>query len=350
MAPDLFASDGGIARIMRLYLKAACELATEGDKVSFISLTDQAVDTAQLRKYTNGRLADYQLCNRSKRDFIRGGLKMGGGADRIICGHVAQLPVAWASSLLRRRQRYYLVAHGIEVWEPFSIVAKRAIRGAERIFCVSDYTRQRLLELCPVREGRAVVLHNALDPYFEVSATPMPRTDRPVILAVTRLSKAESYKGISHLIEAMPRIVAEVPGATLRIVGRGDDLASLQSRAHRLSLNNVVKFLGYCADEELRNEFSKCSLFALPSEKEGFGLVYIEAMANGRPCIGARSGGAPEIITEDTGYLVNYGAVEEIGSAVVAGLRREWSLPAIVSRAAEFSYLRFKQRLGSLFS
>jgi glycosyltransferase involved in cell wall biosynthesis len=73
-------------------------------------------------------------------------------------------------------------------------------------------------------------------------------------------------------------------------------------------------------------------------------------MANGRPCLGARSGGVPEVITADTGILVDYGNVPGIAAAIVAALRREWPVEPLLERARSFSYLRFKERFASFLS
>jgi glycosyltransferase involved in cell wall biosynthesis len=91
-----------------------------------------------------------------------------------------------------------------------------------------------------------------------------------------------------------------------------------------------------------------CRLFALPSKKEGFGLVFLEAMAHGRPCLGARAGGIPEVITPDTGVLADYGDVPAIAAACIAALQRDWHEPTILARAQAFSYSPFKARLASL--
>jgi phosphatidyl-myo-inositol dimannoside synthase len=93
-----------------------------------------------------------------------------------------------------------------------------------------------------------------------------------------------------------------------------------------------------------------CRLFALPSKKEGFGLVFLEAMAQGRPCLGARAGGITEIVSENTGILVEYGDVGGIAAAAIAALRREWDDAAILNRAREFGYEPFKARLSQLLN
>jgi phosphatidyl-myo-inositol dimannoside synthase len=350
LTPEIFASEGGITRILRLYLKALCELSAEGDGVSLISLNDRVVDSTDLRRYSSNKLLSWEVCSRSKAHFVKASLRTGRRSNRIVCGHVAQLPVAWAASMLNPRLDYYLVAHGIEVWRSFSFLERRALKGARCVFCVSEFTRQQLLKNCPLPPDRAAVLHNARDPYLNPEA-PAPLADTPpTILSISRLSVADSYKGVEHLIAAMPAVCTAFPDARLRIVGRGDGLPGLQSQVRRLNMTKAVEFTGYLSDEEIRGEFERCRLFALPSKKEGFGLVYLEAMAHGRPCIGASSGGVPEVISQETGLLVEYGNVQAIASAIVDGLRRDWAMEPLLERARLFSYLRFKERLASLLS
>jgi len=350
MVPEIFTTEGGIPRILQLYLKALSELTIPADAVRLLALNDSTISPARVSRCTAGRIEAPVACGRKKARFVREAFRLAQGCDRIICGHVAQLPIAWAARLRNRRLRYYLVAHGIEVWRSFGVAEKIALRGAEKIFCVSDYTRRQLLEHCPLPEGRVVVLHNALDPSFEISPGRPLGQCPPVILAVTRLTLADAYKGVEHLIAALPAIRAKVPGTKLRVVGRGDDLPRLQSLRDQLGLTKVVEFLGYVDDARLDAELRACRLFALPSKSEGFGLVFIEAMAHGRPCLGARAGGIPEVITPETGLLVEYADVPGIAAAAITALQRIWDEAAILGRARQFSYSPFKARLASLLS
>ncbi|MCX6954201.1 MAG: glycosyltransferase, partial [Verrucomicrobia bacterium] len=348
LAPEIFASEGGIPRILQAYLKALCDLAEPDGATRLLALNDSIVASSDVRRCANDTLEDWFVCSRDKTRFVRAALRMSRGCDRLICGHVAQLPVAWLAKKLHPRLRYYLVAHGIEVWRPFTFAERVALRGAEKIFCVSDYTRRELLKYCPLPADRAVVLHNALDPWFTIAPGRPLAQCPPVILTVTRLTYADRYKGVQHLVEAMPAIRAAVPGATLRIVGRGDDLPRLQALRHQLGLGAAVEFLGYVDDKQLATEMRSCRLFALPSKKEGFGLVFLEAMAHGRPCLGAHAGGVPEVITPETGVMVEYGDLPALAAAAAAALTRDWNEEAILGRARHFSYSQFRAHLASL--
>jgi asparagine synthase (glutamine-hydrolysing) len=351
LAPEVFSSMGGITRMLRLYLKAMTDLAQEHCfGVRLVTLNDPVLDSNDLRSYANDNLEDWYVCNRDKARFVRAGIKRSRRCRFLVCGHVAQLPTAWAARLIHPRLRYYVVAHGIEVWRKFTLLERIALRGATGVLCVSDYTRREMLARCRLREERVVVLPNALDPHFEVRPGTPYADCAPVILTVSRLSYGDRYKGIEQLIEAMPAVCKAVPGAQLRIVGRGDDLPRLQGIAHqrRLIASGAVEFLGSVPDGLLEELRGSCRVFALPSSSEGFGLVFLEAMARGRPCVGARAGAAPEIITDETGILVEYGDTQGIAAGCIAALRRDWAQEPILERARQFSFARFKQRLGSV--
>ena len=351
LAPELFASEGGIPRILQLYLKALCELAAERDgTVRLVALNDTGISSGDVRRYANDHLEDTVVCQRSKRRFIRGALQLARGCDRILCGHVAQLPVAWAAKQLNPGLRYTLIAHGIEVWRRFPLAERIALRGADRIFCISDYTRRELLANCPgLRPERLLVVANALDPFFQIGPGAPLAACPPVILTVSRLTYEDRYKGVEDLIAALPAVRAAIPGATLRIVGRGKDLPRLQEIARRHGvLGQGAEFLGFVADTRLAEELRTCRLFALPSKKEGFGLVFLEAMAHGRPCLGASAGGIPEVITPETGVLTAYGDVPGLAAGCIAALQRDWDEAAILARARHFSYSQFRSQLASL--
>jgi glycosyltransferase involved in cell wall biosynthesis len=348
LVPELFASEGGIPRILRLYMKALCELSEPAGSVTVVSLNDASFDSRDLRRYSNQRLVDWAACDRKKVTFVRAANRMGAQADLVVCGHIGQLPVAWAMQKLRRKPfKYTLIAHGLEVWRPFSRIEKMALRRADKIWCVSDFTRRELLKHYKGNLTTAAVLPNALDPYLHTPEPPARSTEFD-ILTISRLNNSDSYKGIDHLIEALPAIRREIPAARLRVIGRGDDLPRLHELAGKLHQSSAVTFLGYVNDDELKRELRACRLFALPSQKEGFGLVFLEAMVHGKPCIGCRDGGIPEVISPETGQLVAYGNVAELAENCVAALRRTWDADAIQARANEFSYSHFRDRLAAL--
>ena len=351
LSPELFLHEGGIARIMRLYLKALCESAGADDRVDSLVLNDRAGPEPRLARYSNDRLGAHLGCDRRKALFIGRTLRLARRADRIVCAHLHQLPIAWLAQRLRPSLQYHLVAHGIEVWRPYTALERRALLGAHRILCVSEYTRRQLLRFLPtLRAERLVVVPNTLDPYFapelndRLSTAPFAI---PRILTVGRLTTADTYKGFDTLIEAMPAIRRDYPTARLRIVGTGDDLPRLTALASQLGVAGSVDFLGPIDDESLRAEYAACDLFALPSRKEGFGLVYLEAMTYGKPCLGARAGGVPEVIHDGVGALVDYGNIPQLAAAVGELVRRPRDSGVVRRHADMFAFPAFRRRLAA---
>lgn len=353
-SPEMFLHEGGIARIMRLYLNALCEIAGPGGRVDSIVLNDRPGPEPRLARYANERLGEHVACDRRKLAFIRATLRLARRADCMVCGHLHQLVIASIAARFNRRLKYCLVAHGIEVWRPYSFLERRALRGAERILCISEFTRRQLLRFCPgLAPERLVVVPNTFDPHFapelndQVSQAPFAL---PRILSVGRLSSADTYKGYDTLIEAMPLVRKVYPAARLRLVGKGDDLPRLTALADRLGVAGSVDFLGPISDEALRAEYAVCDLFALPSRKEGFGLVYLEAMTYGKPCIGARAGGAPEVIDESVGRLVEYGNIPDLADAICELVRHPRNSGVVREHAAKFAFPIFRQRLAAMLS
>lgn len=351
LSPELFLHEGGIARIMRLYLKALCELAGPEGRVDSVVLNDKPGPEPRLARYANARLGEHLGCDRSKLAFIRHALRLARRADLLICAHLHQLPVAWLAWRFHPRLRYCLVAHGIEAWRPYTALELASLRGAARILCVSEYTRRQMLRFAPgLDASRLVVVPNTLDPHIDprlndrVSNAPFAV---PRILTVGRLSTMDTYKGFDTLIEAMPAIRREYPTARLRIVGTGDDQPRLLALAAQCKVAGSVDFLGEIGDEALRAEYAACDVFALPSRKEGFGLVYLEAMSYGKPCIGARAGGAPEVINESVGALVEYADIPGLAAAVTELLTRPRDSEVVRRHASSFAFPAFTRRLAA---
>ena len=353
LSPEMFLAEGGIARIMRLYLKALCELAGPAGRVDSIVLNDQSGRDERLGRYTNGRFGEQVGCARRKLKFIAETVRLGRRADTIVCGHLHQLAIARLAKIFNPRLDYYLVAHGIEVWRPYSFMERRAMLGARRILCISEYTRRQILRFHPaLPPERAVLVPNTLDPYFSINGSGSSSTSftHPRILCVSRLASTDTYKGVDTLIEAMPLVRREFPFAQLRIVGGGDDLPRLQALASTLGVAGAVRFTGTISDDALGGEYYACDLFALPSRKEGFGLVFLEAMAYGKPCLGARAGGVPEVINDAVGQLAEYGNIPELAAAVTDLVRHPRDSEVVRRHADSFAFPAFQRRLAATLS
>ena len=230
-------------------------------------------------------------CSRNKKRFVKACLKQSRHFDQILCGHVGQLPVALVAKLFKPSLKYYVVAHGIEVWGKLSIPKQLALKYAERVICVSEFTRERL---SPAIQAQSSTLRRLaqrrLVPAFSIERA-CRRTESTDHIDNFRLCRADQPQGVDHLIAAMPLILQKEPTAVLKIIGRGDGIPRLQKIAQKHGLlQKSVQFLGYVDDNTMVDEIKSCRLFSLPSRDEGFGLVYLEAMARGRPCLWNQGG------------------------------------------------------------
>jgi phosphatidylinositol alpha-1,6-mannosyltransferase len=223
--------------------------------------------------------------------------------DVVFCGHVFMAPLAVLLARLLGA-RYWLQAHGTDVWNDRRDVVRRAIEAADQVTTVSRGTRQRLLGWVDLAPERVRVLPNTVDERF-APGPPSPALGErlklehgPILLTVGRLAASERYKGHELVFAALPALRARFPGLVHVVAGDGDDRARLEARAAELADGNAVRFLGYVPDEELPDLYRLADLFVMPSAEEGFGIVYLEAAACGLRVIGGAGGGSGDAVPD----------------------------------------------------
>lgn len=261
--------------------------------------------------------------------------------------HLAPASMAFAA----RGASIAAILCGIEAWKPMTWIQRTALDRAHRLVAISQFTRDRFLDANPHFRGRTIdVCHLGVEASASIAqAAGAP----PSALIVARMAADEQYKGHDALIEMWPDVLAAVPGAVLRVVGDGDDRPRLEQKAAALGLGQHVSFLGRVDDGALRREYAACSVFVMPSRDEGFGLVFVEAMRAGRPCIGA-PGAASEIIADgDSGWLVPTGDVASLRERLVQLLRDPAAAERMGGRGRarflqHFTEERFRDRFSAL--
>jgi len=249
--------------------------------------------------------------------------------DVVFCGHAYMAPLAaWLARLLGAR--YWLQAHGAEVWRDRRYVVRRAIEAADQVTTVSRGTRKSLLGWVDLAPERVRVLPNTVDARFTPGPPSMALHERlqlgpgPVLLAVGRLAASERYKGHELVFAALPALRARFPGIVHIVAGDGDDRARLEARARELAGEaGAVRFLGYVPDEDLPDLYRLADLFVMPSSEEGFGIVYLEAAACGLRVICGTGGGSSDAVPDErVGELVDPGDVDGLVEAVTRLLRQ----------------------------
>ncbi len=311
--PELDAP-GGVQRAGRHLAAVLTEFAaSRGMECRLLTLND----SPELHRMTlAGREFVFTGCERSKGRFTVTAVKAARRkAKLVLAAHPNLTPVVQAMRIVAPRMKSIVCAHGADVWEPLGILQRLALRHSNLVLAPSKDTAEHVATEQGVPEERIRVLPWGLDPQFEALISPGSHPVLPenfpsgrVILSVGRWLAAERYKGMDTLITALPRLLTQRPEVQLVLVGSGDDRAWLEDLAEQTGVNRHVHFLTGLTYSEIAACYAACEIFAMPSGGEGFGLVYLEAMACGKPVIGGLHGGAPEVIQDGvTGYLVPHG-------------------------------------------
>lgn len=251
-------------------------------------------------------------------------------------------------------------AHGIEVWRAGPL-RRFGIRRLQRLLPVSRFTaaqlRLRFGAACPPLS----ILPNSFDSDRFHPGPPSPvlqrryglRPGQPVIFCLTRLLACEPYKNVEGLLRALPLLLPYRRDLRLIIAGEGDDRPRLQELAAQLGLTAHVTFTGHLPASELADHFRLATLFALPSEKEGFGIVFLEALGCGCPVLaGHRDGSVDPLADGAFGLLVD--PRQPLAPPLLALLERRgpelWYQPGALAAAVNqrFGFAAFCERLDSL--
>jgi phosphatidylinositol alpha-1,6-mannosyltransferase len=242
---------------------------------------------------------------------------------------------------------YVIYAHGNEILEAERASWDRSravLRAANRVLANSRYTA-KLLDRLNVAPERITVVNPGCDVERFSPGEPSPALAAaypqlggtgPVILTIGNLVLR---KGQDVTLRAMPELLARWPDLRYVIAGGGRDREELEALAASLGIQSNVLFLGRVADDLLPDLIRRCNLFVMPSrirpdhcDVEGFGIVYLEANACGKPVIGGRSGGIEDAIVDgQTGFMVE----AESPAAVAASIATLLEQPELARRMGE---------------
>ena len=272
--------------------------------------------------------------------------------DQVLAMHLAVASVGRV--MASPKTPLHVVLYGIDAWMPLVGHQRWGAKGASDFWSISQCTIDRFSDANPgFRRTPNHLWPLALrDPLL---VRPSHQATGPLrVLLVGRMNVQERYKGHDELIDLWPAVLARFPGTELRLVGGGDDLDRLQEKANRLGLQQAVRFLGRLTDEQLREEYRQAAVFAMPSQREGFGLVYLDAMAAGLPCIAGDQGAAGEVVQDgETGFLVDPRDADKMFLLLSrllenGGLRQTLGEQGHRRWRSEFGFDRFRERTWKL--
>jgi phosphatidyl-myo-inositol dimannoside synthase len=302
---------GGIQQAGRLTATTLAQIAAgHGWSTDFLSLNDSpGIHTFSC----NGRSIPFSGFGRAKVRFVLSAMARARRQTSIVLAvHPHLAMVAAQMKLVQPKLKTVVISHGVEVWHQLPALRRKAFLKADLLLAPSSYTIEQLIRVQGAVRARTRLLSWPLDPDFlEMAAQrellPLP-SDFPrgiVLMAAARLSADERYKGVDQLIRAVSLLAPKFPSLYLVVVGSGDDLPRHQQLARDVGVADLVRFFPGLSQAEIAGCYSRCDVFALPSTGEGFGFVFLEAMAFGKPVVAASAGGVTDIVADEkSGLLV----------------------------------------------
>jgi phosphatidyl-myo-inositol dimannoside synthase len=301
---------GGIQEASRQIICALQNILTRRNwSGTYLGLNDpQGLHALQFAKPA----ISFRGFNRKKVQFVLRALLLAKKNPRIVIAahpHLA-VPAQWMKNF-SPSMKAIVFCHGVEVWERLPNRRRQALLAADMVLAPSTYTAEKLASVQGVAEEKVRVLAwpvNAEMLRMSEAPSDLPQPadfpDGRVILTVGRWAASERYKGVDGLVRAMPQLLASFPDLRLVAVGSGDDLPRLKEIVAELGIGRAVCFLERVSREELAACYARAEIFALPSTGEGFGIVFLEAMAFGLPVVGVAAGGVTDIVKDGVNGLL----------------------------------------------
>lgn len=269
------------------------------------------------------------------------------GFDLVICAHVNLLPIARMIT-----KNPLLMLYGIEAWKPLrDRMSNRLLHNALGIVSISDITRDRFTGWSRY-DGTSLLLPNSIRAeWYGIRAksrelmTRYHLDGKRVLMTLGRVIAAERYKGFDEVLEVLPQLDDDI---AYLIAGGGNDVPRLQRKAASLGVADRVVFTGLFPEEEKTDLYNLADVYVMPSRGEGFGFVFLEALACGVPVIASCLDGGREAVRHgELGQLVDPTSPAEIRIAIrdALGSGRRKRIPEGLEY---FSFANFERRTHAI--
>ena len=346
--PDLLGL-GGIQEASRQTIAAMHEiLLKRGWSGSFLSLNDPPGEQTVAIGDQHVQFVGF---GRSKIRFALQAISQGRtNAGIVMAAHPNLAVVARMMKFFSPEIKIVVMTHGVEIWKRLPSYRRNAVQSADAVLATSSYNVGKLTESQNVMQekihrlpwpisSRMLQLAESPEKLVPPEAFPQGR----VILTVGRWMSSERYKGADELIRALAQLHTIFPGLCLVLVGGGDDLPRLKRIAADLGVADTTRFLDEVSREQLAACYARSEIFALPSSGEGFGLVFLEAMAFGKPLVGAAAGGIVDVLKDSVnGVLVPPRDTAALVRALDRLLRHDSLRAELGHRGAEIVRLKYR--------
>ncbi|MEC4984907.1 MAG: glycosyltransferase family 4 protein [Oscillatoria sp. PMC 1068.18] len=243
--------------------------------------------------------------------------------SHVYCGHIN------LASLIQKlcqplRIPYTVLTYGKEVWETLPPKKQQALAQAAAIWTISRYSQDRLCAANKINPQKVQLLPCVVDgtqftpgEKSEQLITKYNLANAQVLMTVARLWSGDIYKGVDVTIRALPKILTVFPEVKYLVIGRGDDQPRLAQLAKDLGVAEKVVFAGFVASEELVAHYRIADAYIMPSQ-EGFGIVYLEAMACGKPVLSGDADGSADPLQDGRlGWRVPHRDPDAVAIAII---------------------------------
>ena len=324
---EIFSIEGGIQSYVKDILRAYSSLVGGADVFLLRdgAVVDNPLETSLLKfHYLKTRFASLGRIRLAAALFA---YLLKNRPQRVFCGHINLAPLVRALCQPLGIP-YTVLTYGKEVWEPLPENKRKALQQADRIWTISRYSRDRCCEANEIDPNRVEMLACAIDgTAFTPGAQSPELVDRyqlansKVLMTVARLWSGDPYKGVDVTIRALPEILRTFPTVKYLVIGRGDDQPRLAQLAAELGVSDRVVFAGFVSTKDLVSHYRLADAYIMPSQ-EGFGIVYLEAMACGIPVLsGDADGSADPLQDGELGWRVPHRDPSAVAAACVEMLR-----------------------------
>lgn len=355
---DAFSKHGGIQSFNRAILSSLHQLCFDFEMdIRATSLSDDYCDEKYFLK------KKFKGFKKRKIPFFIYSLITAYRSDIFIVSHINFFLLGTLIKLIYPKKKIILTVHGIEVWKPFNGIKLKFLEQTNLILSVSDFTKNQILyHNQTISPQKIVVFPNTIDPYFIVPKhfdKPHYLFDRfnidistKVIFTLTRMDSSEAYKGYDITLKALHNLKNKI-GKYIYILGGKSDIIE-KNRINRMiknyGLEDSVILPGIIDESELSDFFLMSDLFVLPSTKEGFGIVFIEAIANGTIVIaGNKDGSVEALLNGKIGFLVDPTDDNQISETIIKSFLTKSFDPYLNQKLMleNFEFGMFKKRLYS---
>ena len=359
LVSDAFGAGGGIAKFNRDLLTATSASSTVSGVVAVTRTQSTPPKDLPIKLFYDTRGAgrgSHSIV--SKMNYIREIfhiMRQFQQVDIIICGLISLLPIAYLASRIKRAPLWFVI-HGIDAWQPHrSPLVNWVARHADGVIAVSGFTKHGFHEWSDFPLENIILLPNCYDPALygpgEKSASLLHRyglQGKTVLMTMGRLAANEQYKGFDEIMDSLPELAKEIPNIAYLIVGDGDDKPRLQKKAEKLGVADRVVFAGYIPEMEKADHYRLADAYVMPGRGEGFGIVYLEAMACGIPTVASKLDGSRDALRNgQLGFLADPTDLKGVQQAVTQALKKEKGIP---EGLAYFSVGAYRQRTFDLLN